>query len=202
MQLFFWDLTAVSVLVVSIAMVLWFEPWIMLWVRLHLMVRLIYHTWISAGNITRHRSRSREHHHLLWCNFSCETEPLSVLLLYLSPWYSDMSHGECCDFVCILWFVWFTILGYLLVTSQDIDLAAESIIICCDVTFCLQPNRCQCSCFIYCHSTLIWAMKNALASSVSDGSFDLPYLDICRLHHKTRTSQQRGSSSAVMQLFF
>jgi hypothetical protein len=29
------------------------------------MARLIFHTWISTGYITRHRSRSREDHHLL-----------------------------------------------------------------------------------------------------------------------------------------
>jgi hypothetical protein len=41
-----------------------------------------------------------------------------------------------------------------------------------------------------------------VASSASDGSFDPPYLDICRAHHETSISQQRGSSSAVMQFFF
>jgi hypothetical protein len=30
-----------------------------------MMVRLIYHTWIYAGKITRRRSLSREDHHLL-----------------------------------------------------------------------------------------------------------------------------------------
>jgi hypothetical protein len=45
-------------------------------------------------------------------------------------------------------------------------------------------------------------MVNVVASSASDGSFDLPYLDICRAHREKSISQQRGSSSAVMQLFF
>jgi hypothetical protein len=173
MQLFFSIWTAVDVFIVSIAMVLWFEPWRMLWLRLHLVVRLFYHTWISAGNITRHRSHSREDH-LLWCNFSSETESLSVFLLYLSPWYSELSHSEWCGFVCIWLLVWFTIIVYLPVTSQDIDLASERIIICCDVTFLLKPSDSQCFCYIYRHSTLIWAMKNVVASSASDGSSDLP----------------------------
>jgi hypothetical protein len=45
-------------------------------------------------------------------------------------------------------------------------------------------------------------MLNAVASSASYGSFDLPYLDIYQLHQEKWISQQRGSSSAVMQLFF
>jgi hypothetical protein len=178
MQLFFWNRTAVDVFVVSIAMLLWFEQRRMFWLRLHLMARLIYHTWIFTGYITRHISCSREDHHLLWCNFSSETESLSVFLLYLSPWFSELSHSEWCGFLCIWWLVWFTIIGYLTVTSQDIDLASERIIICCDATFLLKPNDCQCFCCIYRHSTLIWAMVDAVASSASDGSFDLPFLDI------------------------
>jgi hypothetical protein len=147
------------------------------------MARLIYHNWISTGYITRKRSPSKEDHHLLWCNFSSETEPLSVFLLYLSPWYSDLSHGECCGFVWICWFVWFTILGYLVVTSGDIDLAEDRIIICCDATFLLKPNRRRCFHCIYRHGNLIWAMDNVSASSASDGSFNLPYM--YRLHHET-----------------
>jgi hypothetical protein len=169
MQLFISNWTTISVFIVSIAMVLWFEPWIMLWVSLHLLARLIYHTWISTGYITRHRSHSREDHHLLWCNFSSETEPPSVFLLYLLPWYSDLSYGEFCGFVCIWLFVWFTILGYLLATSREIDLAAERIIICCDATFLLHLNHRQCFHCIYRHGTLIWAMNNAVGSSASDG---------------------------------
>jgi hypothetical protein len=146
----------------------------MLWLLLHLMARLIYHNWISTGYITRHRSRSREDHHLLWCNFSSETEPPSVFLLYLSPCYSDLSQEECCGFLCIWWLVWFTIIGYLPVTSKDIDLLTERIIICCDATFLLKPNSCRCFYCIYRHGTLIWAMVNDVASSASYGSFDLP----------------------------
>jgi hypothetical protein len=41
-----------------------------------------------------------------------------------------------------------------------------------------------------------------VALAASDGSFDPPYLDICRAHHKKSISQQRGSSSAVIQLLF
>jgi hypothetical protein len=174
MQLFFSIWTAVGVFVVSIAIVLWFEALIMLWLRLHLMARLIYNNWISTGYITRHRSRSREDHHLLWCNFSSETEPPSMFLLYLSPCLSDLSHSEWCGFVFIWWFVWFTILWYLPVTSQDIDLAAERIIICCDATFLLHLNRRRCFCCIYRHGTLIWGINNFVGSSASDGSFDLP----------------------------
>jgi hypothetical protein len=152
----------------------------MLWILLPLIVRLIYQTWISAGHITRNRSRSGEDHHLLWCNFSSETEPPSVFLLYLSPWYSDSSHGKCCGFVCLWLFAWSNILGYLPGTSQEIVLAAERIVVCCDATFLLKPNRRRCFCCIYCHGTLIRCMLNAVASSASDGSLDLTYLDICR----------------------
>jgi hypothetical protein len=45
-------------------------------------------------------------------------------------------------------------------------------------------------------------MLNDVTSSASDGSFDPPYLDICNAHHDKSISQWRGSSSAVMQLFF
>jgi hypothetical protein len=43
---------------------------------------------------------------------------------------------------------------------------------------------------------------NDVDSSASDGSFELPYLDICRADHEKSILQQRGLSSAVMQLFF
>jgi hypothetical protein len=185
MQLFFSIWTTIGVFIVSIAMVLWFDPWWMMWLRLHLLARLIYHTWISAAYITRHRSRSREDHHLLWCNFSSPSEPPSVFLLYLSPWYSDLSHEKWCGFVCICWIVWFTKLGYLPVTSRDIDLAVDRIIICCDATFLLKLNHYYCFHCIYRHGTLIRAMNNAVDSSLSTGSFDLPYLDICPLHNET-----------------
>jgi hypothetical protein len=45
-------------------------------------------------------------------------------------------------------------------------------------------------------------MNNAVGLSAAYGSFDLPNLDIYWLHHEKKISQQRGSSSAVMQLFF
>jgi hypothetical protein len=198
MQLFFWNWTAVSVFVVYIARILWFEPWWMLWLNLPLTVHFIRHTWISAGHITRNRSSSREDHHLLWYNFSSETEPTSVFSLYLSPWYSDSSHGELCGFVCLWRLLWSTILGYLPGTSREIDLAAERIIICCDATFLLKPNHRRCFRCIYCQDTLIRPMVNAVASSDAYGSFDPSYLDICPAHHEKSISQQRGSSSAVM----
>jgi hypothetical protein len=69
-------------------------------------------------------------------------------------------------------------LGYLQGTSQEIDLAAERIIICRDSTFLLEPNHRQCFCCIYRHDTLIRAMVNDVASSACDGSFDPPCLDI------------------------
>jgi hypothetical protein len=89
--------------------------------------------------------------------------------LYLSPWYSDLIHVEWCGFVFICWFVSFTKLGYLLVTSQYIDLAAERIIICCDATFLLHLNHHLCFCCIYRHGTLIWSIVNDVASSASAG---------------------------------
>jgi hypothetical protein len=49
---------------------------------------------------------------------------------------------------------------------------------------------------------MIQAMMNDVTSSASEGSVDPPYLDICRAHHEKAISQRRGSSSAVMQLFF
>jgi hypothetical protein len=45
--------------------------------------------------------------------------------------------------------------------------------------FLLKLNRRQCFCCFYRNVSLIRAMVNAVASSSSDGSFDLPYLDIC-----------------------
>jgi hypothetical protein len=173
-----------------------------MWLHLPLTARLIHHTWISAGHITRSRSRSGEDHHLLWCNFSSETEPPSAFSLYISPGYSDSSHGEWCGFVCLWRFVWSTILGYLPGTSQEIDFAAERIIMCCDATFLLKPNHRWCFRCIYLQDTLIHSMVNAVASSAYEGLFDRPYLDIFRAHHDKSISQQRGSSSAVMQLFF
>jgi hypothetical protein len=87
-------------------------------------------------------------------------------------------------------------------TSREIDIAAERIIIYCDATFLLKPNRRRCFCCIYRQDTLIRAMVNAVAKSASDGLFDLQYLDIYLAHREKSISQQRGSSSAVMQLFF
>jgi hypothetical protein len=72
----------------------------------------------------------------------------------------------------------------------------------CGSIFLLKPNRRRCFCCIYRHGTLIQATVNDVASSDSDGSFDSPYLDIFRAHREKSFSQQRGSSSAVMQLFF
>jgi hypothetical protein len=136
----------------------------------------------------------------VWFNFSSETEPPSVFSLYISQWKSDLSHGKCCGFVCLWRFVWFTIPGYLPGTSREIDLTAERIIICCDATFRLKPNRRRCFRCIFRQDALIWAMVNAVASSASDGSFDLTCLDICRAHHKKSFLQRRGSSSDVVQL--
>jgi hypothetical protein len=93
-------------------------------------------------------------------------------------------------------------LGYLPGTSQEIDLEAEKIIICCDASFLLKPNHRQCFRCIYRQDTPIQAMMNDVASSACDGSFYPPCLDICRAHHKKSILQQRGSSSALMQLFF
>jgi hypothetical protein len=45
-------------------------------------------------------------------------------------------------------------------------------------------------------------MVTDVAVFASDGSFDPPYLDICRAHHEKSISQQRGASSAVIQLSF
>jgi hypothetical protein len=49
---------------------------------------------------------------------------------------------------------------------------------------------------------MILSMVNAVDSYAFDGSFVFPYLDIFRAHHEKAISQRRGSSSAVMQLFF
>jgi hypothetical protein len=54
-------------------------------------------------------------------------------------------------------------LVYLPGTSQEIDLAAERIIICCDATFLLKPNRRWCFRCIYSHDALLQAMVNAVA---------------------------------------
>jgi hypothetical protein len=45
-------------------------------------------------------------------------------------------------------------------------------------------------------------MDNDVASSASDGLLYSPYLDIFQTHHEKAISQWRGSSSAVMPLFF
>jgi hypothetical protein len=93
-------------------------------------------------------------------------------------------------------------LGHLKGTSREIDLAAERIIICRDATFLLKPNHRQCFHCIYRQNTPIRAMVNDVASSACDGSFNPPCLNICRARHEKSISQQRGSSSDVMQLFF
>jgi hypothetical protein len=69
-------------------------------------------------------------------------------------------------------------LVYLPGTSREIDLAAETIIICCDATFLLKPNRRQCFRCIYRQDALIQSMVNAVTSSASDGSFYPPYFGI------------------------
>jgi hypothetical protein len=76
-------------------------------------------------------------------------------------------------------------------SSREINLAAEMMIICCDATFLLKPNRRQCFRCIYCHDDLIQAMVNAVAYYAFYGSFDPPYLDICWAHHEKSISQQR-----------
>jgi hypothetical protein len=68
--------------------------------------------------------------------------------------------------------------------------------------FLLKPHRSRCFRCIYRHGTLIRAMVYDVDSSVSDGSFDPPDSDIYWAHHEKSISQRRGSSSAVMQLFF
>jgi hypothetical protein len=45
-------------------------------------------------------------------------------------------------------------------------------------------------------------MVNDVTSSASDSAFDPPQLDICLAYHEKSILQRRGSSSAVMQLFF
>jgi hypothetical protein len=72
----------------------------------------------------------------------------------------------------------------------------------CGSFFLMKPNSCRCFRFIYRNGTLIQAMVNYVASSASDGSFDLPLLDICLAHREKSISHQRGSSFAVMQLLF
>jgi hypothetical protein len=181
MQLFFWNWNAVGVFVLSIAMILWFKPWWMLWLSMPLKASLIHHNGINYGHVMRNRSRSREDHHLLWCNFCSETERPLVFWLYLS---AGLSHGEFIGFVCFWRFVWYTIMGYMPGTSREIDIAAERIITCCDATFFLKPNRHWCFHCIYRQETLIQAMVNSLAISASDGSFATPYWDICQAHHK------------------
>jgi hypothetical protein len=187
MQLFFWNRSTVVVVVVSIDMIHWFEPWWMMWLRLPMTVRLIHHTGIYARHITRNRYSSREDHHLLWCNFYTETEPLLVFSLFLLLRYSDFSQGGFCRFVGLWRLVCYTILGYLPGTSREIDLPAEKIIIYCDATFLLKPKHCCCCRCIYRHDTLIRAMVNDVATSASDGSFDTPYWDICQAHHDKLT---------------
>jgi hypothetical protein len=73
-------------------------------------------------------------------------------------------------------------LVYLPGTSREIDLAAETIIICCDATFLLKLNCRWCFRCIYRQGTLIRAMVNAVVFYAADGLFDPPYFGISSGH--------------------